>query len=60
MNIGEKLLEIPKTIEDMLSIIKLFGFKRDSEYTSNTIDNARRLVQINNEVYEKLHECESK
>jgi hypothetical protein len=50
--IGNQLLEKPKTLGDCRKIFKLFSFKDPEPPLDACIfPNARRLVEINNEVY---------
>lgn len=48
---GDKRLEMPKTNEGCLDLLESFVF----EIGTNTRENTRRLVELNNEVYDKLH-----
>lgn len=67
MNIGDKLLEMPQTINDADKILIDFrlGFNYYGNWNVQEVGNqhlldAKRLVELNNEVYEKLHNKNSK
>lgn len=53
--IGEKLLHEPKTDIDIKIIFNDFGLYLADEDEESNYKNAKRLVELNNEVYEKLH-----
>lgn len=55
--IGDKRLEIPETVGECLKIHRDLGLQCDcagsaAEYL---FDNAKRIVELNNEVYEKIN-----
>lgn len=55
MNIGERMLDMPeKTSEGCQAVFKLFGLSIYQHIDSMHF-NAVKLVELNNEVYEKLH-----
>jgi hypothetical protein len=54
--LGDKRLEMPKTHDDMDTIINLFNLAHGTSATDWV--NTRRIVELNNELYDKLHtEC---
>ena len=55
---GDKRLEIPKTVGDCSRIFKAFDLKNVHVSDEAFFPNARRLVELNNEVYDRLHSCE--
>jgi len=56
--IGEKRLDMPETVGECYLVLECFGIgciAPDCEYKATIIkDNARKLVEHNNEVYEKM------
>jgi hypothetical protein len=57
--IGDKRLEMPKTVGDCSRIFKEFQLKNVHVADEAFFPNARRLVELNNEIYEKLqHNCD--
>jgi hypothetical protein len=52
--IGEKLLQEPKNFEDIVEIFTYFNMSLGGEGVDDE-DNAKRLVELNNEVYERLN-----
>jgi hypothetical protein len=53
--IGDKLLQEPKTAKECQKILLDFKFSTWATSETDIINNAKRLVELNNEVYEKLH-----
>ena len=54
--IGDKRMEMPKTKEEALKTYKCFGLSNIGLVADTVqMDNARQLVHLNNEVYEKLN-----
>ncbi|MDD5065019.1 MAG: hypothetical protein PHQ35_09730 [Phycisphaerae bacterium] len=51
--IGDKRLDMPETLNDAIDIIDSFGMENGR--VNIVLHNARRLVEINNEVYDRLH-----
>jgi molybdate-binding protein len=51
---GDKRLEMPETNEGCLDLLESFGFN----IVNDLAHNARRLIELNNEVYDKLHSRE--
>ena len=55
--IGDKRMEEPKTESETMDILEHFQILHDpKDYTFNMI-NALQLVELNNEVYEKINNC---
>lgn len=58
--IGDKRMEEPKTESETMDILEHFQILHDpKDYTFNMI-NALQLVELNNEVYEKMQESTNK
>lgn len=58
--IGDKRMEEPKTESETMDILEHFQILHDpKDYTFNMI-NAKQLVELNNEVYEKMHKPKKK
>ena len=58
---GERKLELPSGInivEEAESILKEFGFEIRSCY--GIVSTARRLIELNNEVYDKVQDLEDR
>jgi hypothetical protein len=55
--IGDKKLAEPLTVSDAISTLKSFGFNTTGLVADVVrIFNAKRLVELNNEVYERYHQ----
>ncbi|MFW9968606.1 MAG: hypothetical protein ACFFDF_00300 [Candidatus Odinarchaeota archaeon] len=54
--LGEKKLEMPDNINEAEIIFGLLGLNRQCESMGIVISNARRLVELNNEMYEIIQE----
>lgn len=54
--IGDKRLEMPKVGWDCKEIYNYFGLKGVRTMDDEFFPNARRLVELNNEIYDKLHD----
>ena len=54
--IGKSIIEMPKTVGDCIKIHRLFDIKRSPAGNAGNyiFNNARRLVELNNEVYHTL------
>jgi len=58
--IGDKRLEMPKTIGDAIGIILNMGLQYHSVIDDVfTVHDAKKLVELNNEVYDKTNSCET-
>jgi hypothetical protein len=55
--IGDKRLEMPNTVGDCSKIFKEFQLKNVHVSDEAFFPNARRLVELNNEIYGKLKSC---
>jgi hypothetical protein len=55
---GDKRLEMPKTGGDCSKIYEAFGFITAHILDDGFFPNAKRLVELNNEVYDRLHSKE--
>jgi hypothetical protein len=55
---GDKRMEMPKDVGWACEIYQLFGLNFSRTDSSILVSNARRLVDLNNEIYDKLHSCE--
>lgn len=55
MIFGQKFLDEPKTMGECWTIFKMFGFVRPNLPLDDSLfPNARKLVELNNEVYHEL------
>jgi hypothetical protein len=54
---GDKRLEMPKDVDSCRIIMHNFNMVWPDS-TSDLMHNAKRLVELNNAVYDKLHSCE--
>ena len=54
---GDKRLEMPKDVDSCRIIMHNFGLVWPDS-TSDLMHNVKRLIELNNEVYDKLHSCE--
>jgi hypothetical protein len=55
---GERKLDMPKTEEDFFNIHRMFGLECSTIGNAGSFirQNAKRLVELNNEVYERYHQ----
>lgn len=58
---GSRKLEMPKICGDCFKIYKMFGIQYQAGGSGGEMlfPNAKRLVELNNEAYDKLHDCET-
>jgi hypothetical protein len=59
--IGDKRLEMPETVDESLAIYETFGLSHIGLVADKVqIYNACKLVELNNELYNKLQDLEDR